>query len=82
MSSLSHSVVFHVDGAELLFDDNEKGREGWFCQEAWTPRSGGGRGLHETKIWDSRGTHIASSWQDGLVRKRLDGDKKTGSGKL
>lgn len=41
----------------------------WWCQEAWTPRSEGGRGMHESRIWDVRGVHVASSWQDGLVRK-------------
>jgi acyl-CoA thioesterase len=81
MGSLSHSVVFHVDSNELLFKGVEgiaevSGREGWFCQEAWTPRSEGGRGMHESRIWDHRGVHIASTWQDGLVRKRVDENEK------
>ncbi len=63
MGSLSHSVVFHVDSKDLIVDE-----ERWFCQEAWTPRSGGGRGMHESKIWNEEGLHIATSWQEGLVK--------------
>ena len=25
--------------------------------------------MHESRIWDAKGVHVASSWQDGLVRK-------------
>jgi acyl-CoA thioesterase len=50
----------------------------WFCQEAWTPRTEGGRGIHESKIWDSRGVHVASSWQDGLVRTWPEGSEAKG----
>jgi acyl-CoA thioesterase II len=64
MASLSHSVVFHVSSKDLVLTEGE-----WWCQEAWTPRSEGGRGMHESRIWDKRGLHVASSWQDGLVRK-------------
>jgi acyl-CoA thioesterase len=64
MGSLSHSVVFHVSSKDLVLRNRE-----WLCQEAWTPRSEGGRGLHESRIWDERGMHVASTWQDGLVRK-------------
>jgi hypothetical protein len=83
MGSLSHNVVFHVNGGELLSRDGEdgtrgevkgEGKEGWFCQEAWTSRSGGGRGTHESRIWDWRARHIVSSWQDGLVMKGVDGE--------
>lgn len=64
MGSLSHSVVFHVNSQGLLLKGNE-----WWCQEARTPRSEGGRGMHESRIWDSDGVLVASTWQDGLVRK-------------
>jgi acyl-CoA thioesterase II len=64
MGSLSHSVVFHVNSKELVLEEGE-----WWCQESWTPRSGGGRGMHESRIWDPSGVHVASSWQDGLVRR-------------
>ena len=45
MASLSHSVVFHVSSKDLVLKDWE-----WWCQEAWTPRSEGGRGVHESRI--------------------------------
>lgn len=64
MGSLSHSVVFHVSSQDLLSLEGD-----WWCQEAWTPRSEGGRGMHESRIWNSKKIHIASTWQDGLVRK-------------
>jgi acyl-CoA thioesterase II len=63
MASLSHSVVFHVGSKGLVLRDGA-----WWCQEARTPRSGGGRGMHESRIWDEKGVHVASTWQDGLVR--------------
>jgi acyl-CoA thioesterase II len=71
MASLSHSVVFHVSSKDLMLRERE-----WWCQEAWTPRSGGGRGMHESRIWDQRGVHVASTWQDGLVRKGEDQKQK------
>jgi acyl-CoA thioesterase len=67
MGSLSHSVVFHVPSEELLFRGD--GKDEWWIQEAWTPRSGQGRGLHESWIWSPEGVHVATTWQEGLVRK-------------
>jgi acyl-CoA thioesterase len=72
MGSLSHSVVFHVRSDELLFKrqkDGGKGMGEWWIQEAWTPRSGQGRGMHESRMWSPKGVHVASTWQEGLVRK-------------
>ena len=71
MGSLSHSVVFHVPIQDLLLKEGE-----WWLQEAWSPRSGSGRAVHESWIWklgedeqgQRRDVHIASSWQEGLVR--------------
>lgn len=64
MGSLSHSVVFHVSNKDLVLEGGD-----WWCQDYWTPRSGGGRGMVESRMWNKRGLHVASSWQDGLVRK-------------
>lgn len=64
MGSLSHSVVFHASSKDLALKEGE-----WWCQESWTSRSGGGRGMVESRILDSNGLHVASTWQDGLVRK-------------
>lgn len=69
MGSLSHSVVFHVRSHELLMRG-----EDWWCQEAWTSRSEGGRGMHESHIWNKEEIMIASTWQEGLVRKAEGGN--------
>lgn len=71
MGSLSHSVVFHVPIKDLLLKgEGEEGwGEEWWVQEAWTPRSGQGRGMHESRLWSPGGIHVASTWQEGLVRK-------------
>ena len=100
MASLSHSVIFHVGGKDLIMPpeprinhpnadrtswEDEKlslcaldgyeqdGRDAdgrkWFVQEAWMTRAVGGRGLHTSRMWDyERGVHIASTFQDGLIR--------------
>lgn len=67
MASLSHTVVLHV-GAEGLRMVDGDGRERWFVQEAWTERTGGGRGMHNSRLWDESGVHVASTLQDGMVR--------------
>jgi len=64
MGSLSHSVVLHVSKHELALEVGK-----WWVSESWTPRSGQGRGVHQSRIWDGRGTHVTSSWQEGMVRR-------------
>ncbi|KAK5011064.1 hypothetical protein LTR60_004837, partial [Cryomyces antarcticus] len=67
MASLSHTVVFHTDNAPLAMTD-DSGAPVWFCQEAWSSRAAGGRGLHLSRIWDAEDRHLASTWQEGLLR--------------
>ncbi|KAF2102395.1 Thioesterase/thiol ester dehydrase-isomerase [Rhizodiscina lignyota] len=73
MASLSHTVILHVnpDGMNAV-KRQAAGKPGtgkkWFCQEAWATRNAVGRTLHESKIWDDEGVHIATTIQDGLVR--------------
>ncbi|KAE8450931.1 hypothetical protein EG329_005371 [Mollisiaceae sp. DMI_Dod_QoI] len=62
MGSLSHSVIFHVNGKDLVMRERE-----WWCQESWTPRSGWGRGVVESRIWRGK-TNVASTFQEGQVR--------------
>ncbi|CBX93885.1 hypothetical protein IAQ61_003765 [Plenodomus lingam] len=46
----------------------------WFVQEAWMTRVTGGRGLHTSRMWDyDRGVHVATTFQDGLVRFKATG---------
>lgn len=71
MASLSHTVVFHTPSAQfLLHPDNvqdEKDRV-WFAKEDWTTRAAGGRGIHHSRMIGPGGVHVATSWQEGMVR--------------
>lgn len=78
MASLSHTVILHV-GAEGLLMVDQKGEGRWFCQEAWTERSGGGRGLHVSRLWDEMGVHVGSTWQDGMLRLKKGENEKKGA---
>lgn len=70
MASIAHSVTFHVNSTDMkCIDESAESKEKrWFCQEAWMARNGVGRTLHESRIWDDQGLHIATTTQDGLVR--------------
>lgn len=71
IGSLSHSVVFHVNSTDMALADDRAGLEDegkWWVHENWTPRTGHGRAMHESRTWRSDGLHIASSWQEGLLR--------------
>ncbi|UPX18633.1 uncharacterized protein EKO05_0008926 [Ascochyta rabiei] len=59
------------------YEGNDRDSDGrkWFVQEAWMTRATGGRGLHASRLWDyEKGVHIATTFQDGLIRFR-DGSK-------
>ncbi|KAH8645840.1 thioesterase-like superfamily-domain-containing protein [Xylariales sp. PMI_506] len=66
-SSLSHTVIFHVGGEELSFNDKQ-GRKRWFYQETESKRIGDGRVLHQGKIYNREGVLVASSMQDGALK--------------
>ena len=52
----------------------------WWVQEAWVERAVGGRALHVSRLWDwGSGVHVATTFQDGLVRFGGEGE---GRGKL
>jgi acyl-CoA thioesterase len=45
----------------------------WFVQEAHFTRATGGRALHTSRMWDyDTGVHIATTFQDGLIRFKPD----------
>jgi len=77
MGSLMHSVVFHV-GMEGLDFYTKDGKPRWYTQESWMTRARQGRGMHNSRLWNGEGLHVATTWQDGLVRiggvmsKKLD----------
>ena len=82
MGSLSHSVAFHVNEGELLFRDEEdgirgkikgEGNEGWFCRRRGRRGVVAGGACMRVGL-RLEGEDIASSWQDGLVMKGVDGE--------
>lgn len=73
MASLSHTVVFHTPVEEFMMIDGT-GERIWFCKEDWTSRAGEGRGIHHSRMIGPGGRHVASSWQEGLVRIGKDAD--------
>ncbi|PSN61805.1 acyl-CoA thioesteras-like protein [Corynespora cassiicola Philippines] len=71
----THPTNFDEGGIPIcnLEGETTGDRDGrkWFVQEAWVARAVEGRGLHTSRMWDyERGTHIATTIQDGLVRFR------------
>lgn len=68
MASLSHTVVFHTPVPALMMTDPDTESKLWFCKEDWTTRAAGGRGIHNSRLIGPGGVHIASTWQEGMVR--------------
>ena len=68
LASLNINVVFHGTLRDLSVSRDKQGDERWFCQEAQVGWIGGGRGLHQSRIWSPEGGLLASCWQEGLVR--------------
>jgi acyl-CoA thioesterase II len=65
-ASLSHTIVFHGGPDRLGFQGTEGRR--WFYLETGADRLADGRGLHQGKIFDASGYHVASTMQDGAIR--------------
>ncbi|KAL9079210.1 MAG: hypothetical protein Q9157_001879 [Trypethelium eluteriae] len=68
MASLSINVVFNGVMKDTDVGRNALGRDRWFCQEAEVSWIGGGRGIHQSRIWSPEGNLVATTWQEGLVR--------------
>lgn len=84
VASLTYSLVVHVNADEMVM---ECGEDEWWVQESTFPRAGAGRGVIMSKIWSPGGVHVATEYQDGLVRSFGDepqemGEKKAAWGKL
>jgi len=48
----------------------------WWLQETSFPRVQTGRGIVHSKIWSPRGVHVATEYQDGIIRRKpRPGDK-------
>ncbi|KAI4726223.1 Thioesterase/thiol ester dehydrase-isomerase [Aureobasidium sp. EXF-10728] len=69
MASLSHTVVFHSPASHIMLQD--RSGKHWFSQEVWTTRAGGGRATHHSRIIGPGGTHVATTFQEGMIRVGL-----------
>jgi acyl-CoA thioesterase len=55
------------------YDKGDKDGRKWYMQEAHLTRATGGRALHTSRMWDyDTGVHIATTFQDGLIRFKSD----------
>jgi hypothetical protein len=71
-STLWEDVPLPLCNLEGYGKGDKDGRK-WFMQESWLTRAAGGRALHTSRMWDyDSGVHIATTFQDGLVRFRDD----------
>ncbi|PNS19303.1 hypothetical protein CAC42_2480 [Sphaceloma murrayae] len=69
MASLSHTVVFHTPADDFaMHPPGSTDERTWYCKEDWTSRAAGGRGIHHSRMIGPGGRHIATSWQEGMVR--------------
>ena len=75
MASLSHTVVFHTTD-DALDMTTTAGSEKWILQEASTDRLEDDRITHHSRIWDDKGKHIATTFQDGMLKLPKDGGSR------
>lgn len=66
-ASLSYSFVVHVNAEDAVMAYGETDQ--WWVQETSFPRVRDGRGIVYSKIWNPQGVHVATEYQDGLVRR-------------
>lgn len=64
-ASLSYSFVVHVNPSDVVM---KYGEDQWWVQEACFPRVEAGRGIIMSKIWSPEGIHVATEYQDGIIR--------------
>ncbi|KAK0646838.1 thioesterase-like superfamily-domain-containing protein [Cercophora newfieldiana] len=64
-ASLSYTLVVHVNAEDCVMHDGE---DQWWIQEVTFPRAAHGRGIVMSRIWSPDGVHVATEYQDGLIR--------------
>ncbi|GKT52191.1 uncharacterized protein ColSpa_12372 [Colletotrichum spaethianum] len=75
-ASLTYKFVVHVNVDQAVMKDPSGPDDGWWIQEASFPRAGQGRGILVCKMWSPEGIHVATGYQDGIVReRRVAGDE-------
>ncbi|KAK2041221.1 acyl-CoA thioesterase II, partial [Colletotrichum somersetense] len=76
-ASLTYKFVIHVNAGQAVMKDPSGPDDGWWIQEVSFPRAGQGRGALMCKIWSPEGVHVATGYQDGIVRERRAEGPKT-----
>ncbi|KAF2723637.1 Thioesterase/thiol ester dehydrase-isomerase [Polychaeton citri CBS 116435] len=71
LGSLVHSVTFHAPVEALMMHAEDCSRR-WFCKEDWTTRVADNRGMFHSHVWGPDGTHVATLFQDGMIRQPKD----------
>ncbi|KAH7035644.1 acyl-CoA thioesterase II [Microdochium trichocladiopsis] len=66
-ASLSYSFVVHVNPEDAVM---KYGEDEWWIQEVCFPRLEAGRGIVMSKLWSPAGVHIATEYQDGIIRRQ------------
>ncbi|KAL3297973.1 acyl-CoA thioesterase II [Colletotrichum asianum] len=69
-ASLTYAFVVHVNVDEAVMKDPSRAEDGWWIQEVSFPRAGQGRGALMCKMWSPSGVHVATGYQDGIIRER------------
>jgi acyl-CoA thioesterase len=67
-ASLSYSFYVHVNPDLAVMESSDVEDAGWWIQEVSFPRAGAGRATLMSKIWSPRGIHVATGYQDGVLR--------------
>jgi acyl-CoA thioesterase len=75
IASLNHTVIFHEEAAGLSMINEATGKPYYFISEEKVDHIGYGRGLATWRLWREDGLHVASCFQDGLLRMTKDGQK-------
>jgi acyl-CoA thioesterase len=75
IASLSHTVILHQESAGLSLVDEFSRTPYQFIGEERIDHIGHGRGLACWRLFRDDGLHIASTFQDGLMRFPKEGQK-------
>lgn len=76
-SSTSETTTTKRTKSPFRKANNNDGGGRWFCMEVFGSRIHGGRAVHNCRIFNDEGTHIATCMQDGLIRFAGDPQKPT-----
>lgn len=71
-ASLSYSFYVHVNADQAVMKFGYAHEDCWWIQEVSFPRAGVGRGALMSKIWSPEGVHVATAYQDGVLRSASD----------